>query len=219
MGTTLRWVERSLFIVAALCLAYVVLTRSEAAYYRTAAREMAAAANPASDATNPLERIGTEFDLTVGDRAPVRGAAGPAPALTRPPVSLLGELAIPHLGISTAILEGDDSRALRRGVEHVPGTARPGEAGNTVLAGHRDTVFRRLSEIQRGDRLRVTTADGTFDYRVSRTLRVMPRDVWVLDADAASLTLITCYPFTWVGSAPERWIVQAEPAARNEGIQ
>ena len=87
----------------------------------------------------------------------------------------------------------------------------PGDGGNVVLAGHRDTVFRRLGELQRGDRLRLTTARGVFDYRVARTMRVRPNDTWVLDRSAAALTLITCYPFDWIGAAPERWIVQAEP--------
>jgi sortase A len=89
----------------------------------------------------------------------------------------------------------------------------PGDGGNVVVAGHRDTVFRRLGELQRGDRLRLTTARGVFDYRVSRTLLVRPGDTWVLRRSAAALTLITCYPFNWIGSAPERWIVQAEPMA------
>ena len=97
-----------------------------------------------------------------------------ASAIVAAAPGLLGELDVPQLRISTAIVEGDDATALRRGAGHLRGTAMPGEAGNVVLAGHRDTVFRRLGELQRGDRLRLTTARGVFDYRVARTLRVGP---------------------------------------------
>jgi sortase A len=211
MGTVLRWMERLLFAIAALCLVFVGVTRWEAAYFRAAAHNLAATAPAASDTTTePPPSIEDASVLPSPDEAvakPVRSTTAASSVAT---AALIGELAIPHLGITTAILEGDSAQALRRGAGHLTGSALPGQPGNTVLAGHRDTVFRRLSEIRRGDRLKVTTRTGTFTYHVTSTLRVMPRDVWVLKRDAAALTLITCYPFTWVGSAPERWVVQAE---------
>ena len=86
----------------------------------------------------------------------------------------------------------------------------PGEVGNVGLAGHRDTFFRRLRDIQPDDEIRVTTPDGVFSYRVERTDVVNPKDVWVLDATPRPvLTLVTCYPFTYIGSAPQRFIVRA----------
>ena len=105
---------------------------------------------------------------------------------------------------------GSDARTLQLAVGHIPGTALPGEAGNVGLAGHRDTFFRRLQNIRPDDEIRLTTPDGFFTYRVRRTVIVQPRDVWVLDpTDEPTLTLVTCYPFSYVGSAPQRFIVRA----------
>jgi sortase A len=105
---------------------------------------------------------------------------------------------------------GSDARTLQLAVGHIPGTARPGEDGNVGLAGHRDTFFRRLRDIEPDDRIRIVTPSGTYDYRVQRTDVVEPSDVGVLERTTEpSLTLVTCYPFTYVGSAPERFIVRA----------
>lgn len=217
MNAMLRAFEHVAWSIAVLCLAWVGFTLIEQAHYTSAARALATSAR----ATAAMTRL---TPALFGQ--PETGTRLPAPEVRRDrrelsdeavmpapePASLIGELEVPQLHIATAVLQGDSAAALRRGAGHLPATALPWQPGNTVLAGHRDTVFRRLGELQRGDRLRVTTAHGVFDYRVTRTLRVSPRDVSVLDPDAAALTLITCYPFTWLGSAPERWIVQAERA-------
>jgi sortase A len=122
----------------------------------------------------------------------------------------MGRIEIPRLGVSAVVRAGSDARTLQLAVGHIPGTAMPGDSGNVGLAGHRDTFFRRLRDIRADDEIRVVTPDGTFSYRVQRTLIVEPDDVWVLDPAADSLlTLITCYPFTYVGSAPQRFIVRA----------
>jgi sortase A len=95
-------------------------------------------------------------------------------------------------------------------VGHIPGTALPGDEGNIGLAGHRDTFFRKLRDIQPDDEIRVVTPDGTYLYRVQGTNVVWPRDTWVLDDEGEPLlTLVTCYPFTYIGSAPQRFIVRA----------
>ena len=105
---------------------------------------------------------------------------------------------------------GSDAKTLRLAVGHIPGTALPGEVGNVGLAGHRDTFFRRLRDIEPDDLIRILTPDGTYAYRVERTDIVTPADVWVLDPTSEpTLTLITCYPFTFIGSAPERFVVRA----------
>lgn len=210
MGAWLRSIERLLVAIAAVCGFWGGLTIGEQAYYRHAARELAQATRarvavaPAAAADASVSPAGELPDLSYLDPPSV-------PTATLAPASLIGELEVPHLRIATAVVEGAGAAALRRGAGHIPGTALPGTAGNVGLAGHRDTVFRRLGELQRGDRIRLTTSGGIFDYRVARTLRVAPRDVWVLDRHAAALTLITCYPFDWVGAAPERWVVQADP--------
>jgi len=211
MSTVLRWLIRMSFTVAALCFSFVAFTCAEQSHYRAAAGTLAAAVRATAVQQPPLFESRAAAPVPTTPHVEMINPVASA-VLTAAP-GLLGELNVPHLRIATAIVEGDDATALRRGAGHLRGTAIPGEAGNVVLAGHRDTVFRRLGELQRGDRLRLTTARGVFDYRVSRTLRVRPSDTWVIQRSAAALTLITCYPFDWIGSAPERWIVQAEPLA------
>jgi len=99
---------------------------------------------------------------------------------------------------------------LRLAVGYIPGTALPGEGGNVGLAGHRDTFFRKLRDINPDDEIRVTTQEGVFRYYVQRTSIVQPTDVWVLDGTSyPALTLVTCYPFNYIGSAPQRFIVRA----------
>ena len=126
------------------------------------------------------------------------------------PGSTVGRIEVPRLGLSAVIRAGIDARTLRLAVGYIPGTALPGEQGNLGLAGHRDTFFRKLRDINPGDEIRVTTKDGVFKYYVQRTTIVQPKDVWVLDPTKDPvLTLVTCYPFTYIGSAPKRFIVRA----------
>ena len=128
----------------------------------------------------------------------------------------LGRIEIPRLGVSAIVRAGSDARTLRLAVGHIGGTALPGEPGNVGLAAHRDTFFRRLGEIREDDQVRLVTRDGTFIYQVAGTQVVEPNEVWVLDPTAEpALTLVTCYPFRFVGAAPRRFIVRAhltEPA-------
>jgi sortase A len=108
------------------------------------------------------------------------------------------------------VLEGDDDTTLARAAGHVRGTALPWESGNAVLAGHRDTFFRPLKNLQQGDEIRMTTTRGTFTYRVARLEIVAPDDMSVLaPSPIRSLTLVTCYPFAYVGPAPQRFIIHA----------
>lgn len=135
-----------------------------------------------------------------------------APRAARPPAqgSTIGRIEIPRLDVSAVVRAGADARTLRLAVGHIPGTALPGEPGNTGLAGHRDTFFRRLQDIRPGDAIRLITPQGTFVYLVERTDVVDPDDVWVLDPTADPvLTLVTCYPFTYLGPAPDRFVVRA----------
>ena len=130
--------------------------------------------------------------------------------------SLVGRLEIPRLHLSAIVLEGSDDRTLDRGVGRVSQTADPGQSGNVVLGGHRDTFFRPLRGIRTGDEIRVTTPAGRFRYRVDWTRVVDPKETDVLQATSApSLTLVTCYPFRYIGSAPERFIVRARQLASN----
>ena len=119
-------------------------------------------------------------------------------------------LRIPRLRIEAALLEGTDDATLDRGVGHIEETAPPGTDGNAGIAGHRDGFFRALKDIAEGDAIELQTLGGRETYRVERTWIVEPEDVSVLDpTPSRSLTLVTCYPFYFVGSAPQRFIVRA----------
>lgn len=125
----------------------------------------------------------------------------------RAPLALLK---IPRLKIDVAVLEGTDELTLNRGAGWIEGTARPGEKGNVALSAHRDGFFRALKDIAVGDELVLETPRETTRYVVSWTKVVKPEDVSVLDAtDGAAVTLVTCYPFYFIGSAPTRFIVRA----------
>ena len=129
------------------------------------------------------------------------------------PGDTIARMAIPRLHMDLYVVEGDDSEDLRRGPGHMSGTAMPGATGNCVIAGHRDTHFRALKDVRRGDDIIIQTKAGQFLYRVERTNIVPPTDTRSLQPTRASeLNLITCYPFYYVGSAPERFVVQAQLA-------
>jgi sortase A len=129
---------------------------------------------------------------------------------------VVGRLEIARLGVSVMVVEGVDASDLKRAVGHIPGTALPWESGNVGLAGHRDTFFRPLRSIQRDDTITVSTLHGAYRYRVVSTNVVRPEAIQVLyPTGRASLTLVTCFPFDYIGWAPKRFIVRAE---REPGI-
>jgi sortase A len=135
-----------------------------------------------------------------------------AASVNRPSgTTTVGMIEIPSVGLSTRVLEGSNSSTLRLAVGHIPGTALPGPSGNVGLAGHRDTFFRSLRKIKVGDEIRFTTMAGTFKYRVISLRIVFPDAIEVLnDTQQPTLTLVTCYPFDFIGIAPQRLIVHAE---------
>ncbi len=131
------------------------------------------------------------------------------PAL--PPNGIIGELDIPRLHLTAPVKTGDDDSVLDFSVGYLPDTPLPWMPGNSAFAAHRDRLFRPLQNIHQGDAITLSTSHGMLQYRVLRTLIVDPKDVWVLNPiPKVSLTLITCYPFYFVGHAPHRFIVQAE---------
>ena len=126
---------------------------------------------------------------------------------TRTPVAMLR---IPELDIQVAVLEGTDEVTLNRGVGHIDGTPMPGEGGNMGLAGHRDGFFRPLKDVETGTRIELVTLTESLTYRVTDVWIVDPSDVSVLaDTAEPAITLVTCYPFYFVGDAPQRYIVRA----------
>jgi len=123
---------------------------------------------------------------------------------------LVGKIEIPRLGVSAVVREGADGETLRVAVGHIAGTALPGASGNVGLAAHRNTFFKPLKDVKMDDVVVVTTPTGDHRYRVSSIEVVTPKDLWVLDpTNDPTLTLVTCYPFDWIGEAPQRLIVKA----------
>jgi sortase A len=195
----LKWLERILIVVGLICLGYFAYVSVEARLYQAIENR--------------------ELDLILASVPPAATPPAATTAAIKPvrpsPGSALGRIEIPRLGVSAIIRAGSDARTLRLAVGHIPGTALPGEIGNIGLAGHRDTFFRRLRDIRAADDIRVVTTAGTFVFKVDTTSVVSPKDTWVLKPTRKStLTLVTCYPFTYIGSAPKRFIVHAVAQAR-----
>lgn len=152
-------------------------------------------------------RRGGSVDVSLWSEARItawqntRDLAGPTP---------LAILRIPRIHLEVPVLEGTDELTLNRAVGHIEDTATPGADGNAGIAGHRDGFFRGLMNVVPGDAIQLESLDGTDDYRIERTWIVNPDDVSVLDpTPGQSLTLVTCYPFYFIGSAPQRYIVRA----------
>ena len=186
----LRWISNTFLAVGTLVLAYcgfVLLdTNIYQAYQAHRFQEELSSVHPVS--------AGVVGKLRV---APISGG-------------VLGRIEITRIGVAAMILEGIDGRTLRRAVGHIPGTPLPGQSGNVAIAGHRDTFFRALRDVQHDDEIRVTTLDGSYRYLVDSTRVVGPQDTQGLDDSSDTvLTLVTCYPFNFVGPAPKRFIVRA----------
>ena len=172
--------------------------------------------------------IAEEFRILFGRHrmtmTPTERAQRLHPAPSKKPLRnglLLGRLRISRLNLAAVVREGANESTLSQAVGHVPGTALPGSIGNVGLAGHRDTFFRPLAKVKKDDAIDLETDEGTFRYIVTSTEIVSPRDVSVLKASGGgkTLTLVTCYPFYYVGSAPKRFIVHAVEAAPNQPLR
>jgi len=134
--------------------------------------------------------------------------------------SPMAVLQITKINLTVPLLEGTDDLTLNRGVGHITGTAFPGKDGNVGIAGHRDGFFRGLKEIELGDRISLLLPDGAAEYVVDQISIVDPSDVSVLrPGPDPALTLVTCYPFYCIGSAPQRYIVHAAIASRDSIVK
>jgi len=156
------------------------------------------------------------------ERAMQRASAAPpsvslaeSPTIERPSQKgdhqLIGRLEIPRLGLSVMVVDGDDEATLKVAAGHLPDTPLPWEFGNSAVAGHRDSFFRPLAQVKLNDVMKLLTPHGEFQYAVASTRVVSPNDLSVLEQKGrSSLTLVTCYPFSYVGRAPKRFIVRAD---------
>jgi sortase A len=183
--------------IGVIALGYATYLTIEARMYqRTEARRFEQARGIAGAASAALASAAAVTPIAAA-RVPEDGEA-------------IGEIVIERLGIDVIIAQGDSDAILARAVGHLRATALPGVTGNVALAAHRDTFFRPLKDVRIGDAITVRTRTGDFDYQVDSIAIVNPTDVQVLEPTGGqTLTLITCFPFYYVGAAPRRFIVRA----------
>lgn len=161
---------------------------------------------------------GMNPDSPTASSPPVDGPpVPPAKVPEARPALALGRLQIPAIRLSAMVLDGDDPWSLNGAIGHIAGTAYPGEPGNLALAGHRDSFFRDLRKVAIGDTVIFTTLRGNFEYCVDEIKIVDPTCAWVLaPSSQPTLTLVTCFPFDYVGTAPRRFIVRARLLSRDD---
>jgi sortase A len=158
----------------------------------------AAAVVAANDQITPIVGVG---------RSPAKSMSSPR---RPPPTALIGRLSVLRLHLSAMVREGIDRKTLQLAIGHIPATALPGGIGNVGVAGHRDTFFRGLKDLKTNDEIQFSTVNGDFNYLVESLIIVGPEDVGVLAPSAENvLTMVTCYPFYYVGAAPKRFVVRA----------
>ncbi len=204
----LRWARFLFLVVGVLALSYcaiVLLDRWAFQAYQTWRFERALKAGQTSTRAiqppaSPRLPAQPEVDRARAKSFGIDGLAG----------SPLGRIEISSIGLAAMIMEGVDGRTLRHAVGHIPGTPLPGQQGNIALVGHRDTFFRGLRNVHKDDEITLTTLHGSYRYSVDSTQVIEPADIKVLSGTADDfLTLVTCYPFYFVGPAPKRFIVRA----------
>lgn len=202
------WTERVLSLAGAAALLWCALVLGDALLAQWRARQsLTLASAPAAPGALALPEA-LRLPMPAGPEALDEAETPPASAARS---AAIAELSIPRIHLAAAVLHGTDERTLRRGPGHLENTPYPGERGNVVIAGHRDTFFLPLRHIVPGDDIYLATPGGRFHYRVTTIRVVGADDVSVLaSSDEATLTLITCYPFWVLGPAPDRFVVSAE---------
>lgn len=208
----LRFVERCFLTLGLVLLSFYVLARihgvltAHAALAAFEEAKNAAAAGSSEDAKHLPLGAALHTDTSLWSEQRIKAYRS---SLSRR-VDPLAVLKIPRLRLEAPVLEGTDDLTLNSGVGRIPGTALPGQYGNIGIAGHRDGFFRGLKDIAKGDTIELVTVQRTDVYVVDKVYITQPQDVNVLRAGPKpELTLVTCYPFYYIGSAPQRYIVQA----------
>jgi sortase A len=205
-----RWIERSLLATGlALILVYTSARIHTVVMYHAGLRSFAALSQTGPSATGDAgeQRPEASVDFRLWSSGRVRAYADVLAGKLGAPLAVLS---ISKLGLCVPVFNGTDAMTLNRGAGRVSGTARPGERGNIGIAAHRDSFFRGLKDVALGDRIELAEINQKFVYTVDNIAVVTPSDVSVLRARSRpSLTLVTCYPFYFVGDAPQRYVVQA----------
>lgn len=218
----LLWSSRLLLIVGIVALGANGLIYAQAHFYQATLKSQYERGSGSSNRSDILgQRAHPPFTQTLKSNSDTSSVVSPGGliltalhlSIPQPQGASIRKIEIPSIGLAAMVLEGEDEETLRLAVGHISGTAVPGPSGNVGLAGHRDTFFRPLQRVHIGDMIWVSTDAGAFQYRVTSTLVVHPEDVQVLDdTQRPTLTLVTCYPFHYIGAAPKRFIVHAEMA-------
>lgn len=194
--SVMEWIERALLAMGIMLAAWSGLTHLERSYLEHLPVPPASAVKMTS---LPGEGHATDLGRGTSRTRAVTGG------------TWLARLEAPSVNLTATVLEGTDDSTLRRSAGHIEGTAYPGSTGNVGIAGHRDTTFRPVRNLKVGDQLLLTTVDRVFEYRIAATKVVNPADVYVLDpGERPLLTLVTCFPFTFIGNARQRYIVHAD---------
>jgi len=189
MRSILLWIERALIAIAGALLIWCGMTIVDMWQVNSLAAPLANAV--ARHATSQPDATRRSPKIAPGAR--------------------LAKLEAPVVGLSVTVLEGTDNKTLMRAAGHLEHTAFPEEAGNTVIAGHRDTIFRPVRNLHVGDALVLTTSEYVYRYRITAIRIIDPAEVAVLGpTPSRALTLVTCYPFEFIGHAPQRFIVRAD---------
>ncbi len=204
----MRKLERLLLILGALMLVLYAAAHihrtvlSNAELQRFKSQQVASAAEPQRGTISTADP-----DFSLWSEKRIKEYEESLAAHFAPAIAILR---IPKIQLEVPVIEGTDDLALNRGAGHIAGTANPGEHGNMGIAGHRDGFFRGLKDIAPGDTIEVVLPERTETYVIDQISIVDPRDVSVLKPrPRTALTLVTCYPFYFVGSAPQRYIVEA----------
>jgi len=204
------WIERALLVSGLALLVVYGAARLESFFSSRSALNRFAAIAPLSTSAGDevAEVVGpSRVDLSLWDEHRVHAYKESFNKQSSAPLAVLH---IAKIGLEVPLLDGTDGLTLNHAVGRISGTARPGEPGNIGIAGHRDGFFRGLKNIRIGDRIELRTPEGTDKYDVDQINVVDPNDVDVLKPGSTpSLTLVTCYPFYFIGSAPQRYIVHA----------
>jgi sortase A len=203
-GSFLVWWSRLFLLVGLAAIGWVAYVWLDARIYQIVQRR--------------------HLDAIVSAQSMEARTAAEAPVIQAPvlkatrlvPGSVIGELEIPRIGLSAMVIEGDTDSILRRAAGHLEGTALPGEPGNVAIAAHRDTFFHALRDIRDNDVIVMNTLRGTYQYEVESIEVVEPDNVGVLaDSAEPTMTLVTCYPFRYIGPAPDRFVVRAKLISSN----
>lgn len=207
----LKWAADLLILAGAAALLVYAWARLDGTYYQYSQQlQFESESEAAGTGRGIEEEIAVPAARPQSQPNPRLRLLPSLPSLMQRDPLLIGKLEVPRLGLSVMVREGVDEETLRRAAGHVPSTALPGQPGNLVILAHRDTYFRGLHDLQRGDAVTVTTLRGRFTYQIESIEVVDPEGIRLEQPASASIaTFITCFPFKYIGPAPQRFVARA----------